>query len=82
MVQKQPEVTSHLVAEHGLKPDEYDRILKLIGRPPSFTELGIFSAMWNERGVDRSSLGELEFWTVGDIKSESRGDIGRCPAGV
>jgi hypothetical protein len=57
MVQKQPEVTSHLVAEHGLKPDEYDRILKLIGRPPSFTELGIFSAMWNERGVDREQLG-------------------------
>jgi phosphoribosylformylglycinamidine synthase subunit PurL len=55
MVQKQPEVTPHLVAEHGLKPDEYDRILKLIGRPPSFTELGIFSAMWNEHCSYKSS---------------------------
>jgi phosphoribosylformylglycinamidine synthase subunit PurL len=55
MVQKHPEVTPHLVAEHGLKPDEYDRILTLIGRPPSFTELGIFSAMWNEHCSYKSS---------------------------
>jgi phosphoribosylformylglycinamidine synthase subunit PurL len=55
MVRQQPEVTPHLVAEHGLKPDEYDRILKLIGRPPSFTELGIFSAMWNEHCSYKSS---------------------------
>ena len=41
-------ITPALIAEHGLKPDEYDRILKLIGREPSLTELGIFSAMWNE----------------------------------
>jgi phosphoribosylformylglycinamidine synthase len=55
MVPEQPEVTPHLVAEHGLKPDEYDRILKLIGRTPSFTELGIFSAMWNEHCSYKSS---------------------------
>jgi phosphoribosylformylglycinamidine synthase II len=55
MVPEQPEVTPHLVAEHGLKPDEYERILKLIGRPPSFTELGIFSAMWNEHCSYKSS---------------------------
>jgi phosphoribosylformylglycinamidine synthase len=55
MVPPQPEVTPHLVAEHGLKPDEYDRILKLIGRTPSFTELGIFSAMWNEHCSYKSS---------------------------
>ncbi|MGQ3143582.1 MAG: phosphoribosylformylglycinamidine synthase subunit PurL, partial [Rhizobium oryzihabitans] len=41
-------ITPELVASHGLKPDEYQRILDLIGREPSFTELGIFSAMWNE----------------------------------
>ena len=44
----EPKITPELVASHGLKPDEYERILKLIGRVPSFTELGIFSAMWNE----------------------------------
>jgi hypothetical protein len=39
----------------GLKPDEYQRILDLIGREPSFTELGIFSAMWNEHCSYKSS---------------------------
>src|SRR5271154_4194238 len=51
----QPQITPELVASHGLKPDEYERILKLIGRLPSFTELGIFSAMWNEHCSYKSS---------------------------
>ena len=45
VLRNEPEITPELVAEHGLKPDEYERILKLIGRKPTFTELGIFSAM-------------------------------------
>jgi phosphoribosylformylglycinamidine synthase len=48
-------ITDDLVAAHGLKPDEYQRILDLIGREPSFTELGIFSAMWNEHCSYKSS---------------------------
>src|SRR3954452_2100284 len=48
-------ITPELVAEHGLKPDEYERILALIGREPSITELGIFSAMWNEHCSYKSS---------------------------
>ncbi|MGQ7791862.1 phosphoribosylformylglycinamidine synthase subunit PurL [Faunimonas sp. B44] len=48
-------ITPELVAEHGLKPDEYQRILGLIGREPSLTELGIFSAMWNEHCSYKSS---------------------------
>ncbi len=51
----EPAVTPSLVAEHGLKPDEYQRILKLIGRTPTLTELGIFSAMWNEHCSYKSS---------------------------
>ncbi|MGA2291610.1 phosphoribosylformylglycinamidine synthase subunit PurL [Bradyrhizobium sp.] len=51
----QPPITPELVAGHGLRPDEYERILKLIGRVPSFTELGIFSAMWNEHCSYKSS---------------------------
>src|ERR1700759_857700 len=51
----EPKITSELVAAHGLKPDEYERILKLIGREPTFTELGIFSAMWNEHCSYKSS---------------------------
>ncbi|HVY52833.1 MAG TPA: phosphoribosylformylglycinamidine synthase subunit PurL [Devosia sp.] len=49
------EITPELVAEHGLKPDEYQKILSLIGRQPTFTELGIFSAMWNEHCSYKSS---------------------------
>ncbi|MEM6666644.1 MAG: phosphoribosylformylglycinamidine synthase subunit PurL [Pseudomonadota bacterium] len=48
-------ITEELIAAHGLKPDEYQRILDLIGRLPSITELGIFSAMWNEHCSYNSS---------------------------
>ncbi len=52
---EEPAITPDLVAAHGLKPDEYERILALIGRAPTFTELGIFSAMWNEHCSYKSS---------------------------
>jgi phosphoribosylformylglycinamidine synthase II len=55
VISNEPRITPALVAEHGLKPDEYERILKLIGREPSITELGIFSAMWNEHCSYKSS---------------------------
>jgi phosphoribosylformylglycinamidine synthase II len=51
----EPAITPELIAQHGLKPDEYQRILSLIGREPTFTELGIFSAMWNEHCSYKSS---------------------------
>jgi len=52
---QEPQINDDLVASHGIKPDEYDRILQIIGRTPSFTELGIFSAMWNEHCSYKSS---------------------------
>jgi phosphoribosylformylglycinamidine synthase len=55
VLRNEPKITPELVAEHGLKPDEYQRILDLIGREPTFTELGIFSAMWNEHCSYKSS---------------------------
>ncbi len=55
MSHNEPAITPDLIAEHGLQPDEYERIVKLIGRAPSFTELGIFSAMWNEHCSYKSS---------------------------
>jgi phosphoribosylformylglycinamidine synthase len=54
-LKNEPKITPELIAEHGLKPDEYQRILKLIGREPTLTELGIFSAMWNEHCSYKSS---------------------------
>ena len=52
---QEPSITPELIAAHGLKPDEYARILDIIGREPTFTELGIFSAMWNEHCSYKSS---------------------------
>jgi len=54
-VTEEPAITPDLIASHGLKPDEYDRILDLLDREPTFTELGIFSAMWNEHCSYKSS---------------------------
>ena len=51
----EPAITPELVASHGLKPDEYERLLGIVGRVPSYTELGIFSAMWNEHCSYKSS---------------------------
>jgi phosphoribosylformylglycinamidine synthase len=43
-----PAITPELVAEHGLSPEEYRLILDILGREPTYTELGVFSAMWSE----------------------------------
>ena len=41
-------ITPQIVAEHGLTPEEYQRVLKVMGREPNMVELGIFSVMWSE----------------------------------
>ena len=51
-------ITPEVVAEHGLKPDEYERLLEIMAREPSLTELGIFSVMWSEHCSYKSS----RFW--------------------
>jgi phosphoribosylformylglycinamidine synthase len=43
-----PKITAALVAEHGLTPDEYEKLLDMLGREPTFTELGVVSALWSE----------------------------------
>ena len=51
----EPKITPELIESHGLNSEEYDKILSLIERTPNFTELGIFSAMWNEHCSYKSS---------------------------
>ncbi|MFQ5437884.1 MAG: phosphoribosylformylglycinamidine synthase subunit PurL [Paracoccaceae bacterium] len=51
----EPDITPELVENHGLNAHEYQRILDLLGRVPTFTELGIVSAMWNEHCSYKSS---------------------------
>jgi phosphoribosylformylglycinamidine synthase len=51
----EPSITDQVVAEHGLAKDEYERLLKIMGRTPTMVELGIFSAMWSEHCSYKSS---------------------------
>src|SRR5258707_6651050 len=61
-----PAVTSELVKQHGLTPEEFERIKKILGREPNFTELGIFSVMWSEHCSYKNSRKELKkFPTIG-----------------
>ena len=55
------QITPELVEAHGLTPEEYDRIVDLTGREPTFTELGIWSAMWNEHCSYKSSKKWLKY---------------------
>lgn len=54
------EVTLALAAEHGLNREEYDKICAILGRVPSFTELGIFSVMWSEHCSYKNSIAVLK----------------------
>ena len=54
-----PEITPELVKDHGLTPDEFERIKQILGRDPNFTELGIFSVMWSEHCSYKNSRKEL-----------------------
>jgi phosphoribosylformylglycinamidine synthase len=61
-----PTLTPDVVAEHGLTPEEFERIKKILGREPNFTELGIFSVMWSEHCSYKNSRKELKkFPTTG-----------------
>ena len=61
-----PEITPAVIAKHGITPEEYERIQKILGRKPNFTELGIFSVMWSEHCSYKNSKPELKkFPTTG-----------------
>jgi phosphoribosylformylglycinamidine synthase II len=57
---KQPAVTPELVKAHGLSEEEYERIKKILGRRPNYTELGIFSVMWSEHCSYKNSIALLK----------------------
>ena len=53
-------ITAEIVEQHGLKPDEYEKIKQLMGREPNITELGVFSVMWSEHCSYKSSRVHLK----------------------
>jgi phosphoribosylformylglycinamidine synthase subunit PurL len=59
-LEQEPKVTKDLALQHGLTEEEYQRILKLLGRTPSYTELGIYSVMWSEHCSYKNSIALLK----------------------
>jgi phosphoribosylformylglycinamidine synthase len=57
---KEIEVNLRLAKEHGLIKEEYERILKILGRTPTYTELGIFSVMWSEHCSYKNSILQIK----------------------
>jgi phosphoribosylformylglycinamidine synthase len=71
----EPVITPELVRSHGLTDDEYHRIVELLGRTPTFTELGIFSVMWSEHCSYKSSRIHLRrLPTKGDAVLQGPGE--------
>src|SRR5207247_784828 len=68
MTTAEPAVTPELVKQHGLTPEEFERIKKILGREPNFTELGIFSVMWSEHCSYKNSRKELRKFPTGGPK--------------
>lgn len=61
---KDPEITPEVIANHGITPEEYDRIVRILKREPNHTELGIFSVMWSEHCSYKNSRPELKKFPV------------------
>jgi len=55
-----PKITAEQIESHGLTPEEYRHVLEILGREPTFTELGIFSVMWSEHCSYKNSKKYLE----------------------
>jgi len=55
-----PAITPEIIEEHGITPEEYQKILKALGRTPTLTELGIYSVMWSEHCSYKSSRVQLK----------------------
>ena len=69
------EITSDLVAQHGLLPEEYENVLKILGRVPNLTELGIFSVMWSEHCAYKNTRKLLRLFPTEKKDKDSVGQV-------
>lgn len=75
MRQASAHITPEVIQQHGLTQEEYDQILKHLGREPNLTELGIFSVMWSEHCSYKSSRVHLKrFPTEGERVVQGPGE--------
>jgi len=68
-------ITPEVVEQHGLLPEEYDKVLQILGREPNLTELGIFSVMWSEHCAYKNSRPLLKMFPTD--KAEPDPQVGR-----
>ena len=69
------EITEELVSQHGLLPEEYQRILEILGREPNLTELGIFSVMWSEHCAYKNTRKLLRLFPTEKIDKDAIGQV-------
>jgi phosphoribosylformylglycinamidine synthase II len=69
------EITPELIAQHGLLPEEYDQILKILGRTPNLTELGIFSVMWSEHCAYKNTRKLLKLFPTEKQDKDAIGQV-------
>jgi phosphoribosylformylglycinamidine synthase II len=69
------EITPDLVAQHGLLPEEYENILKILGREPNLTELGIFSVMWSEHCAYKNTRKLLRLFPTEKADKDAMGQV-------
>ncbi len=75
LAREEPKITKKLISDHGLTDGEYQKIIQLLGREPTFTELGIFSVMWSEHCSYKSSKVHLrKFPTKSEIVVQGPGE--------
>ncbi len=59
-MEAETKVTLTLALQHGLSEEEYQKILEILGRTPTYAELGVFSVMWSEHCSYKNSIAELK----------------------
>jgi phosphoribosylformylglycinamidine synthase len=64
-------ITPELIAKHGILPDEYKKIVHILGRTPNLTELGIFSVMWSEHCSYKNSRSLLKTFPVEKVDTQA-----------
>jgi phosphoribosylformylglycinamidine synthase subunit PurL len=69
------EITPELVSQHGLLPEEYERILGILGRTPNLTELGIFSVMWSEHCAYKNTRKLLKLFPTEKKDKDAIGQV-------
>ena len=69
------EITQELITQHGLMPDEYEQILKILGRTPNLTELGIFSVMWSEHCAYKNTRKLLKLFPTEKADKSAIGQV-------